>query len=429
MLKRLHHKLTFFCTLVTGLILIAMSCICLYIAENGLIKSNYSSFLNDLNSMISYLETQSTISNQWISKMENSKYIISISDNGIDLLFNDLKVEPQRQSVIEQAKALALNDYQFDLDNPVNNTLITQHVEFDMKALDGTEYYVSTLTFPKKYGNLSVVVLCSLASQETQILIQRLIFAGVDISALLLLGIFSWIFTKHQIRPVEESRKKQVEFIAAASHELRSPLAVILSNVSALKKSNMEEREQFQDSIESEGLRMSRLVDDMLSLANADNQSWSIHPTLLEPETLVLDVYENFERIAHKKGISLTVNLPDIPMSKINADKERMIQVLTILLDNALYHTPQGGRITLTAVQSYRQIEIHVSDTGPGIPDPLKEKIFERFYRQDTSRTDREHFGLGLCIAREITSLHHGRLTVMDNPFGGADFILSLPTK
>ena len=112
----------------------------------------------------------------------------------------------------------------------------------------------------------------------------------------------------------------------------------------------MEEREQFQDSIESEGLRMSRLVDDMLSLANADNQSWSIHPTLLEPETLVLDVYENFERIAHKKGISLTVNLPDIPMSKINADKERMIQVLTILLDNALYHTPQGGRITLLSL-------------------------------------------------------------------------------
>ena len=163
---------------------------------------------------------------------------------------------------------------------------------------------------------------------------------------------------------------------------------------------------------------MSRLVDDMLSLANADNQSWSIHPTLLEPETLVLDVYENFERIAHKKGISLTVNLPDIPMSKINADKERMIQVLTILLDNALYHTPQGGRITLTAVQSYRQIEIHVSDTGPGIPDPLKEKNFERFYRQDTSRTDREHFGLGLCIAREITSLHHGRLRSWTTPLG-----------
>lgn len=399
MLKRLHHKLTFFCTLVTGLILVAMSFICLYIAENGVIKNNYTSFLNDLNSMISYLETQSTISNQWISKMENNKYIISISDNGEDFLFNNLKGEPQRQSVTEQAKALALNDYQFDLDNPVNNTLITQHVEFYMKALNGTEYYVSTLTFPKKYGNLSVVVLCSLASQEAQILTQRLIFAGVDVTALLLLGIFSWIFTKHQIRPVEESRKKQ------------------------------EERKQLQDSIESEGLRMSRLVDDMLALANADNQSWSIRPTFLEPETLVLDVYENFERIAHKKGLILTVNLPDIPMSKINADRERMIQVLSILLDNALYHTPQGGSITLTAAQSNRQVEIHVSDTGPGIPDHLKEKIFEPFYRQDISRTDRKHFGLGLCIAREITLLHHGRLTVMDASSGGADFIISLPAK
>ena len=114
-------------------------------------------------------------------------------------------------------------------------------------------------------------------------------------------------------------------------------------------------------------------------------------------------------------------------MPPCSCDQERIRQVLAILLDNALCYTSPGGRVCLGLSFEQNSFSFSVADNGPGIPAEEKKLIFERFYRSDPSRSDREHFGLGLCIASEIIKAHQGRLTVSDTPGGGSTFTVQLP--
>ncbi len=220
-----------------------------------------------------------------------------------------------------------------------------------------------------------------------------------------------------------------MQFIASASHELRSPLTVILSSLSAMKIAKKEEAEAFSHVIKSEGERMSRLIGDMLTLAGADNGSWSIQPAPVELDTLLLQSYEKFETVAAQKGMQLRIELPDTALPPYVCDGERIAQVLSILLDNAMSYTPQGGHILLSLSKEGNRWMLRVQDNGPGIPQEARAQIFERFYRAEKSRKDKEHFGLGLCIAQEIVRLHRGRLYLDDTPGGGATFVVSLPAN
>ena len=137
------------------------------------------------------------------------------------------------------------------------------------------------------------------------------------------------------ITPLEKSRQEQTEFIAAASHELRSPLAVILSGISAMKKADPKEQEHFLSVIEKEGTRMSLLINDMLSLSNADNHSWKMHPVFCELDTLLLDTYEKYEPLMQDHHMKFFIELPEEEIPSCPCDPERISQVLGILLDNA----------------------------------------------------------------------------------------------
>ena len=156
------------------------------------------------------------------------------------------------------------------------------------------DFYVSTALIPKSHGTVSMIILYSLDSVKHKILLQRLAFSGAAFLAILALSICSWFFTGRMITPLEKSRQEQTEFIAAASHELRSPLAVILSGISAMKR-QIRKSKDISSVIEKEGTRMSLLINDMLSLSNADNHSWKMHPVSCELDTLLLDTYEKYE--------------------------------------------------------------------------------------------------------------------------------------
>ena len=106
---------------------------------------------------------------------------------------------------------------------------------------------------------------------------------------------------------------------------------------------------------------------------------------------------------------------------------ERISQVLGILLDNAISYVPANGKIVLSLSQTETHFLIRVKDNGPGIPDSAKTSVFRRFYQADSARNNRQHFGLGLCIAYEIISLHKGTISVLDTPGGGSTFQISLP--
>lgn len=124
------------------------------------------------------------------------------------------------------------------------------------------------------------------------------------------------------ITPLEKSRQEQTEFIAAASHELRSPLAVILSGISAMKKADPKEQEHFLSVIEKEGTRMSLLINDMLSLSNADNHSWKMHPVFCELDTLLLDTYEKYEPLMQDHHMKFFIELPEEEIPSCPCDPE-----------------------------------------------------------------------------------------------------------
>lgn len=228
------------------------------------------------------------------------------------------------------------------------------------------------------------------------------------------------------IRPLIINRQKQTEFIAAASHELRSPLALMLSCLSSMNKASADEAEHFSEMIMQEGKRMGRLIDDMLTLSSSDSTHFPINKTNVELDTLILSAYEKFEPLALKKNISLDFILPDTLSTPYSCDRERIEQVLSILLDNALSYTPENGRVCLSLSETSGRITIRVADNGIGIPDSEKESIFERFYRCDKAHKDKKHFGLGLCIAQEIVHMHKGKIRVEDTPGGGTTFVVML---
>ena len=121
--------------------------------------------------------------------------------------------------------------------------------------------------------------------------------------------------------------------------------------------------------------------------------------------------------------------MPEEPLPRCLCDGERIRQLLSILIDNAFCYTPAGGRVLLFLEASPGALRIGVSDNGPGIPDSEKERVFERFYRFDAARSQKEHFGLGLSIAWEIARLHRGKLLLTDTTGGGSTFLLILPDE
>lgn len=172
---------------------------------------------------------------------------------------------------------------------------------------------------------------------------------------------------------------------------------------------------------------MARLIDDMLVLANADNHTWTIQKSPVELDTLVLDCYEAFRLVAKDHQITLSVVLPNESIPCCHCDKNRIEQILSILLHNAISYGKKDGEILLTLEKEDFTFKIIVADNGIGISDKDKPYVFDRFYRSDTSRNKKEHFGLGLSIAREIVKLHKGSIHLEDTPGGGATFMVLLP--
>lgn len=425
MFQKVHVRLAFLCAGITIFILLAMSCGYLYISERGLKTRSFISFQNDMNTLVSNLEQQTIITHEWLARIEdNGKYLINVIDNGVPFLYNE-RCTREQQALFEAAWAYYHRTFESE---QTASALDTWHMEylFSSTGKGSEDYYACVTTSQRNSGTFQVMILCSMEPLLEQIRIQRISFILLDVLAFGALALFSWHFTRRILKPLEESQKKQNQFIAAASHELRTPLAVILSCASASGRASKEEQQHFLESIQSEGLRMSRLIDDMLLLTRADHYRWTIQTEATELDTLLLDTFEAFEPVAKEQDIRLTVSLPEDAVPPVFCDPERIRQVLAILLHNAFSYTPQGGCVRLSFVYDGKSARLAVADTGIGIPDEEKKKVFDRFYRADQARSEKGHFGLGLSIAAEIVSAHHGRILVSDTPGGGSTFTVVL---
>lgn len=433
MFRKVHYLLTLLCAGITAAILLVMSFIYLYVSETGLTQSQFLSFQHAMDNFVNNFKQQNVITQEWLSQMEtNNSYFIRITDNGIPLLFNQRKQNQNRLDTEKEALDYFSSSFQTENTNPSGEDT-DYHFEFPFTTSAGEDYYACAARISRETQYTEILILYPLKELNAKIKSQRVHFALIDLAAIFLLSLFSFFFTKKLLAPIEQNRKEQIQFVAAASHELRTPLAVILSCVSAIKKASPEEEENFLSTIASEGQRMSRLINDMLLLSQADAHAFPIRLQPVECDTLLLNSFETFEPMAREKNISFTVSLPETALPPCLCDGERFSQVIAILLHNAVSYTPSGGTVSLAlsldTVKKPESLILSVADNGIGIPDEEKNKIFQRFYRSDQSRSVKDHFGLGLPIAHEIVRSLEGTIRVADTPGGGSTFLVRLPFR
>ena len=411
MFDKLRWKLTLFNTAVTGFVMVCLVVLCLTLSEKNTRQQTLRNFTDTAHAVSSYLEVQDQVSDTWLRQMLSDQNLhISVLDAGKPLFSMTLlpgtgELKQEFQDAREYAG------------------LRSGRRESRTFSMDG--YYAVVSQVKKQDSVIELILLYSLSDMEAGIHHQRILVSAAVFPAIMILGIFSWLFTGRMLKPIQENQQRQTEFIAAASHELRTPLAAILSAASAMERAETTQRSHFSDLIHREGSRMSRLIGDMLTLASSDSKAWTLQKEPVELDMLLLEVYEAQYPLAKEQGIMLTLSLyeQDIPVMKL--DKDRIAQVISILLDNARNYA--SGKIELELTAHRNRVRIRVSDNGPGVPDSEKKRIFERFYRSEKSRSDRGHFGLGLSIAAEIVKMHHGKMWVQDSSIGGAEFVVELP--
>ncbi|MFN8383239.1 MAG: HAMP domain-containing sensor histidine kinase [Anaerolineales bacterium] len=233
------------------------------------------------------------------------------------------------------------------------------------------------------------------------------------------------------IARMQASQKSQREFVANVSHELKTPLTSIQGFAQAMLDGTANtdaSREQAAQVIYTESGRMHRMVLDLLDLARLDSGTADITMGPVNMSALLNAIAEKFSPQLQRAGVNIEVKVaPDLPI--VLADGDRMAQVFTNLVDNALKFTPRGGLITLQASAQNKEMLITVTDTGAGIPEEAQAHIFGRFYQADPARKGGEHHGagLGLAIAHEIVLAHSGRISVRSRLGEGSSFDVFLP--
>jgi signal transduction histidine kinase len=229
---------------------------------------------------------------------------------------------------------------------------------------------------------------------------------------------------------VQSSQQAQRDLVANISHELKTPITAIQGFSQAILDGTVASPEELREAatvMNVESDRMHRLVADLLTLTRLEGGIADLHLGAVDLNALVAHTQSRFSLPARQAGIELAVVIGEIP--PVNGDGERLAQVLANLVDNALKHTPAGGKITLSTAREGESALIRVTDTGPGIPLEEQERIFERFYQLDKSRRggSGRGVGLGLPIAREIVRAHAGTIRVESAPQAGSTFIVKLP--
>jgi two-component system heavy metal sensor histidine kinase CusS len=217
------------------------------------------------------------------------------------------------------------------------------------------------------------------------------------------------------------------QFTSDASHELRTPLALIRATAElALRRER--DPEGYRNSlrqIEHEAEHMTALTESLLTLARADSDGLGMTMQSTDLSELIHSAVQQYAALAIEKGVTLRAAATQPPV-RAAADASGIRRILSILVDNALKHTPAGGTVTVSAAAGAARVTLTVEDTGEGIPAAALPHIFERFYRADPARGSGSGFGLGLSIAQAIAQAHGSAITVSSTPGAGAHFSLSL---
>ncbi len=321
-------------------------------------------------------------------------------------------------------------------------TVSSNSLNLSSAQLDAAVAYV--LAKNKTEGNISKQELRYRTSTEDGVLkiafadtseardaVKKTIFISgfLTVCGLVIVFFISLLLSGLAIRPVKRSWKQQHQFVADASHELKTPLTVILANnniIMSHKHDTVASQEKWLNSTKEEAEHMSKLVGDLLFLAKSDGEQSPVVFSEIDLSDICENVSLQFDPVAFEKGLNLTCDVqPGITMQ---GDGTQLNQLVRIFLDNACKYTPEGGDITLRLAKNGPQTIMSVTNTGDPIPKEDLDHLFERFYRVDEARTRTSSeggYGLGLAIAKTITERHGGTVSVESTAGKGTVFTVT----
>lgn len=276
-------------------------------------------------------------------------------------------------------------------------------------------------------GMYEKIAFVDMSMEQAMLRRTLLSYLPIALGAFLLLLGASVVLSRWATAPVEKAWRQQRQFLSDASHELKTPLTVILSNAELLEEVGLEQRPaRWADNIHSEARQMKSLVEQMLTLARADNMTAAPVFSQVSLSETAEDCVLAFEPVAFEAGKPLNYDIA--PEVLVQGDADRLRQLISVLLDNAIKYGADGGTITLTLEKLDRQLRLTVSNPGDPIPPDKLPHLFERFYRADDSRGEKSGFGLGLAIAATIAAQHKGTLRAESDAVS-TRFIFTMPLR
>jgi signal transduction histidine kinase len=292
-------------------------------------------------------------------------------------------------------------------------------------ATAGTPVRVLSIPFDRAEGRFVLQVVGD-RSAEVRALNVLLVVLGVGGLAVMAASLaVGWVYAERALGPIRDAMRRQREFAADASHELRTPLAIVRGSVEHLRRHPNRPVAQVGDALddmEAEVGRLNALVDDLLLLARTDSGEVEVAAEPLEMAEVALDAAAGLNRLAEERGVRVEVDAEPVV---ITGDTGRLRQLVTILGDNAVRHSPAGGLVRIGVHPSPYGATLTVEDDGPGFaPDDLP-RVFDRFWR--AAGAPAGGTGLGLAIAAWIVERHRGRIRAANRAEGGARLEVQLP--
>lgn len=384
-------------------------------------------FQKNVEQVAERIQSKGIINSIWLAQMQRDNHmLIILEDNGKQLTsFSDVLPTINIEKSVVKLKELAKEQgILLDTKPIMKATEKTSIYTFHKNILQS--YLGMAISIRSDYGWQTVIAFYSDDNQWNTLQKQLLSFALIDLAGVAALFLISFLYIGRVLQPLEEGQQKQNAFVAAASHELRTPLTIIKAAVTSLREDNAKV-DRFLPYIEGECNRMTRLISDMLLLASADAKTWSLKKEKMDLDTLLIESYDMFCSCRKPFDIDLTLELTESEAHMVMGDKERISQVVAILVDNAMSYGKEGKTVALRVYNGKSYVIVEVMDHGCGISSEEKKLVFDRFYQGNKSRTEKKHFGLGLSIAKELVELHDGDITVKDTPGGGSTFVFRLP--
>ena len=317
-------------------------------------------------------------------------------------------------------------------------TIITRAVRYVVNAnqSQGSIPNYSMRFLKTQKGEYNCIALADLTEEKGNIYFQLIMYVLAALMAFGMLYIMAEYMSERSITPIKQSMEDQSRFVADASHELKTPLTVILANMDImLANPDMapEEQRKWLESTKEEAKMMTGLVTDMLSLSRTEGKEAQkiMAYESVNFSDLVDDAILSAESLAYERKIALKSEIQS--NLTVVADSGKMRQVVMILVDNALKYTKPGGNIFVTLKNAEKNVVLTVYDDGEPIPEDRRQNIFDRFFRVEDSRQKDGQtpggYGLGLPIAKNITDAHNGRLYLDYSDETGTCFVVTLPSE